>query len=43
VMIPTTYNDADPIAWRQWHHWNTLRNAAVLDLAAGRNVLLCIS
>jgi Carbohydrate binding module (family 6) len=39
VTIPTTFNNADPIAWRQWHHWNTLRNAATLDLPAGRNVL----
>ena len=39
LTIPTTYNDAEPIAWRQWHHWNILRNAAVLDLPAGRNVL----
>jgi hypothetical protein len=39
VTIPTTYNDAEPIAWRQWHHWNILRDVAVLDLAAGRNVL----
>ena len=39
VTIPTTYNDADPIAWRQWHHWNILRNAVTLDLPAGRNVL----
>jgi hypothetical protein len=39
VTIPTTFNDADPIAWRQWHHWNILRNAVTLDLPAGRNVL----
>jgi hypothetical protein len=39
VMIPTTYNDAEPIAWRQWHHWNIQRNAVTLDLPAGRNVL----
>jgi hypothetical protein len=39
LMIPTTYNEADPIAWRQWHHWNILRNAAMLHLPAGRNVL----
>jgi hypothetical protein len=39
VVIPTTFNDADPIAWRQWHHWNILRNAVVLDLPAGRNLL----
>jgi hypothetical protein len=39
MTIPTTYNEADPIAWRQWHHWNSLRNAAILRLLAGRNVL----
>jgi hypothetical protein len=39
VMIPTTYNGAELIAWRQWHHWDILRNAVVLDLPAGRNVL----
>ena len=39
LTIPTTYNRADPIAWRQWHHWNILRNAVMLHLAAGRNVL----
>jgi Carbohydrate binding module (family 6) len=39
VTIPTTYNDAEPIAWRQWHHWNILRDAVELDLPAGRNVL----
>jgi Carbohydrate binding module (family 6) len=39
IEIPTTYNAADPVAWRQWHHWNLLRDAAVLDLPAGRNVL----
>jgi hypothetical protein len=39
LMIPTTYNSAEPIAWRQWHHWNMLRNAVTLDLPAGRSVL----
>jgi hypothetical protein len=39
VTIPTTYNDVEPIAWRQWHHWNILRNAVTLDLPAGRSVL----
>jgi hypothetical protein len=39
ITIPTTYNAAEPIAWRQWHHWNILRNAVTLDLPAGRSVL----
>ncbi len=39
LMIPTTYSESEPIAWRQWHHWNILRNAAMFRLSAGRNVL----
>jgi hypothetical protein len=39
ITIPTTYNAAEPIAWRQWHHWNILRNAVTLDLPAGISVL----
>jgi hypothetical protein len=39
ITIPTTYIAAEPIAWRQWHHWNILRNAVTLDLPAGRSVL----
>jgi hypothetical protein len=39
LTIPTTYNRAEPIAWRQWHHWNILRNTAMFRLSAGRNVL----
>jgi len=38
ITIPTTFSNAEPIAWRQWHHWNLLQNAATLDLPAGRNV-----
>ncbi len=39
IDIPSTFNAADPIAWRQWHHWNVLPDAAVIELPAGRNVL----
>jgi hypothetical protein len=39
ITIPTTFSNAEPVAWRQWHHWNLLQNAASLELAAGRNVL----
>ncbi len=39
ITIPTTFSNAEPIAWRQWHHWNLLQNAATLDLPTGRNVL----
>jgi hypothetical protein len=39
LTIPTTYDAADPIAWRQWHHWNLARDLVKLHLSAGLNVL----
>lgn len=39
LQIPTTFDKADPVAWRQWHHWNVLRDFVHLRLPAGRNVL----
>ena len=39
INIPSTANPAEPVAWRQWHHWNLLTNATTLNLPAGRNVL----
>ena len=39
VEVPTTYDARDPVAWRQWHHWNLLKNAASFDLPAGVSVL----
>ena len=39
ITIPSTFSKEEPVAWRQWHHWNLLRNATTLDLPAGRSVL----
>lgn len=39
VEIESTHNAADPIAWRQWHHWNFARGIVQLRLPAGKNVL----
>jgi hypothetical protein len=39
LTIPTTYDAADPIAWRQWHHWNLAKKLVKVQLPAGRNVL----
>lgn len=39
LNIPSTFNAADPLAWRQWHHWNTLPGLVKLKLPPGRNVL----
>ncbi|MGC1651015.1 MAG: hypothetical protein WA741_34750 [Candidatus Sulfotelmatobacter sp.] len=39
LTIPTTFNAADPIAWRQWHHWNIAPGLIRLKLPAGKSVL----
>jgi hypothetical protein len=39
IKIETTYNAADPIAWRQWHHWNYAKNLATVTLPKGTYVL----
>ncbi|RXH56508.1 hypothetical protein [Granulicella sibirica] len=39
LQVQSTYNAADPIAWRQWHHWNRMTDMAVIQLGAGRSVL----
>ncbi len=37
--IASTYDAADPVAFRQWHHWNLAPNLFKLHLDKGRNVL----
>jgi hypothetical protein len=39
VAIASTFNKADPIAWRQWHHWNFVPGLVRLRLPKGRCVL----
>jgi hypothetical protein len=39
IKIISTKNDQEPIAWRQWHHWNLSRDAAEVDLPKGISVL----
>ena len=39
LTIPSTFNAADPIAWRQWHHWSIAAGLARVRLVAGKNVL----
>ena len=39
LNVASTYDASDPIAWRQWHHWNTMPAIEKLRLTAGRNVL----
>jgi hypothetical protein len=39
LAIVSTFNPADSIAWRQWHHWNVMTSIVRLRLPAGKNVL----
>jgi hypothetical protein len=39
INIISTHNDKDPIAWRQWHHWNVMTNIAEVKLPKGVSVL----
>ena len=39
LTIASTYNPADPVAWRQWHHWNIAPGIAKLRLPKGKSVL----
>ena len=39
LEIVSTKNDADPVAWRQWHHWNVMKDLAVGSLPKGEHVL----
>jgi hypothetical protein len=39
LQVPTTFDSADPVAWRQWHHWSLAPNFFKLRLDKGRNVL----
>ena len=40
LQVPTTYDSADPVAWRQWHHWNLASQLFKIPLSKGRNVLI---
>ncbi|MBS1661851.1 MAG: carbohydrate-binding protein [Bacteroidetes bacterium] len=35
----STYQPADTVAWRQWHHWNKVDTLGVLPLEKGVHVL----
>jgi hypothetical protein len=39
IKIISTNNAKDPIAWRQWHHWNIMTNIAEVKLPKGKSVL----
>jgi hypothetical protein len=39
ITITSTFNASDPVAWRQWHHWNIAKETMKVRLPAGKSVL----
>jgi hypothetical protein len=39
LQVASTYNAADPVAWRQWHHWSLAPQLFKMRLSKGKNVL----
>ena len=37
--LTSTFDAADPIDWRQWHHWNVARDAVTVKLPKGISVI----
>jgi hypothetical protein len=38
LQIASTYDAADPLAWRQWHHWNLASQLLKVRLGKGKSV-----
>jgi hypothetical protein len=39
LRIPSTRNDQEPIAWRQWHHWNYIDSLTTVNLNKGIHII----
>jgi hypothetical protein len=39
LKVISTFNAAEPLAWRQWHHWNLMKDLAEVTLPKGLSVL----
>jgi hypothetical protein len=39
LTIPSTHNDKDTVAWRQWHHWNKIDSLTTVSLTKGAHLL----
>jgi hypothetical protein len=37
--VATTFNKEDPLAWRQWHHWNVANDLQLITLEKGEQTL----
>jgi hypothetical protein len=39
LLVTSTNDSADPVAWRQWHHWNLASQLLKVPLSKGKNIL----
>jgi hypothetical protein len=39
LRIPSTRNEKESVAWRQWHHWNRIDTLATVKLEKGIHLL----
>jgi hypothetical protein len=39
ILVPTTFVEADSVAWRQWHHWNYLGKMSTIPLKKGLQII----
>lgn len=39
LKVPSTHDDRDTVAWRQWHHWNKINSLAKVSVKKGIHVL----
>jgi Carbohydrate binding module (family 6) len=39
LLVRSTYSFKEPVAWKQWHHWNKADSLATVTLPEGKHVL----
>jgi hypothetical protein len=39
LKIDSTFNPNEALAWRQWHHWNLMKNGTQMKLPKGVSLL----
>lgn len=39
LLIPSTRNPQETVAWRQWHHWNHIDSLTSVHLKKGKHIL----
>jgi hypothetical protein len=39
IDVISTWSAAETVPWRQWHHWNVMKDIAIVSLPKGINVL----